>query len=151
MSDQQQDYEVGYGKPPKSGQFKKGQSGNSKGRPKAAKGILASLKRELETKIAVREGNREVCMSKAEAMAKQIIAKALKGDPQAMMVILKLDPELFGAAADGVEPLSTKEVPEDVDYDILRDFFTEASENEEPACVDDGEHLMHWEVPDDES
>ena len=25
---------VGYGKPPKSGQFKKGQSGNSKGRPK---------------------------------------------------------------------------------------------------------------------
>lgn len=31
------DYEVGYGKPPKSKQFKKGQSGNPKGRPKKLK------------------------------------------------------------------------------------------------------------------
>jgi hypothetical protein len=28
-------YEVGYGKPPQSTQFKKGKSGNPKGRPKA--------------------------------------------------------------------------------------------------------------------
>ena len=28
-------YEVGYGKPPQQAQFKKGQSGNPKGRPKA--------------------------------------------------------------------------------------------------------------------
>ena len=33
----EREYEVGYGKPPKSGQFKKGQSGNIQGRPKAAK------------------------------------------------------------------------------------------------------------------
>jgi Family of unknown function (DUF5681) len=29
-----QDYEVGYGKPPKTSQFKKGESGNPSGRPK---------------------------------------------------------------------------------------------------------------------
>ena len=42
------DYEVGYGKPPKSGQFKPGQSGNPKGRPKGAK----NFKTELATVLA---------------------------------------------------------------------------------------------------
>ena len=36
MSNDNDDYEVGYGRPPKSGQFKKGQSGNPKGRPRNA-------------------------------------------------------------------------------------------------------------------
>lgn len=31
------EYEIGYGKPPKEYQFKKGQSGNKKGRPKNSK------------------------------------------------------------------------------------------------------------------
>jgi hypothetical protein len=30
-----EDYEVGYGKPPKSGRFKKGVSGNASGRPRS--------------------------------------------------------------------------------------------------------------------
>ena len=34
MSGDGADYEVGYGKPPKHTRFKKGQSGNPKGRPK---------------------------------------------------------------------------------------------------------------------
>lgn len=37
MTDKKKDgYEVGYGKPPRHSQFKKGQSGNRKGRPKGA-------------------------------------------------------------------------------------------------------------------
>lgn len=57
MSDEKKDYEVGYGKPPKRTRFKKGQSGNPKGRPKGAKGFTASLKREMESKVtALSEG-----------------------------------------------------------------------------------------------
>lgn len=73
------DYEVGYGRPPKESQFKPGQSGNPRGRPKEAKGFKASLARELEAKITVREGDREVVMSKGEALAKRVVSMGLNG------------------------------------------------------------------------
>jgi hypothetical protein len=78
MSDQTDD-EVGYGKPPKATRFKKGQSGNPKGRPAGAKGVKASLKHELDSKITVREGGRDKKITKAEAIAKTVIASGLNG------------------------------------------------------------------------
>lgn len=93
MSEKDQNYDVGYGKPPKSGQFKKGQSGNPKGRPKGAKGVKASLKRELTSPITVRERGREIKLSKAEVLAKGLMGDALKGDAKARMEILRLDDE----------------------------------------------------------
>ena len=40
-----EEYEVGYGRPPKSGQFKNGQSGNPKGRPKGSLNLKTIVKR----------------------------------------------------------------------------------------------------------
>ncbi|WP_271950126.1 MULTISPECIES: DUF5681 domain-containing protein [Ruegeria] len=125
MSDDTKEYEVGYGKPPKATQFKKGRSGNPKGRPKGAKGVNASLKRELEAKITVREGNNEARISKAEAIAKRLTAGALKGDTKLLMALLKVDADLFGGPDDGSEQAGSEvNGPEAVDYDILRDFFS---------------------------
>ena len=124
------DYDVGYAKPPKESQFKKGESGNRKGRPKGAKGVLASLKRELESKITVREGNREVRISKAEAMAKRFAASGLKGDTKVLIALLKLDPELFGSTAFEVETDVPARPPEPVDYDILRHFLSLPTSND---------------------
>ncbi len=125
MSDDTKDYEVGYGKPPKATQFKKGRSGNPNGRPKGAKGVNASLKRELEAKITVREGSHETRISKAEAIAKRLTAGALKGDTKLLMALLKVDADLFGGTDDGSEQASAAlNGPETVDYDILRDFFS---------------------------
>jgi hypothetical protein len=133
------DYDVGYGKPPKSTQFKKGQSGNPKGRPKGAKGLHASLKRELESKIAVQEGNRAVRITKAEALAKQLLNKALKGEDKPLMALLRLDPELFGneVAQLETEVARSERVPEPVDFDMLRDFFSDPMAGQGDGAPDD--------------
>ncbi|WP_052261272.1 DUF5681 domain-containing protein [Ruegeria sp. ANG-S4] len=144
MSEDTKEYEVGYRKPPKEHRFEKGRSGNPKGRPKGAKGVNASLKRELGAKITVREGNREMRISKAEAIAKRLTAGALKGDTKLLTALLKIDADLFGGSDDGSEQASAAlEGPDKVDYDILRDFFSsqpdddDGPEDEEEA-EDDG-------------
>ena len=58
------EYEVGYGKPPKSGQFKPGQSGNKKGRPKGRKNFETEFLEELYEKVPIKENGKETKVSK---------------------------------------------------------------------------------------
>lgn len=81
------DHEVGYGKPPKKNQFKKGQSGNPKGRPKKTRNLSTLMEEELNVKITVKEGSKTVTMSKHAAIVKQLVNKALKGDLRASKAV----------------------------------------------------------------
>ncbi|WP_233493474.1 DUF5681 domain-containing protein, partial [Ruegeria atlantica] len=67
MSDDTKEFEVGYGKPPKATRFKKGQSGNPKGRPKASKNVGSMLEEVFFRKIPITENGsrREVTMLEA--------------------------------------------------------------------------------------
>lgn len=70
---------TGYANPPKETQFKKGQSGNPKGRPKGDKNYLTLANRELSQKVSIMENGRHKTISKKEVFIKTAINKGIVG------------------------------------------------------------------------
>ena len=86
-----QDYEVGYKRPPKSGQFKKGQSGNPGGRRKKSGPIEVDAAGIFDEMFAVNVGGRVQTMSAKEVEIRQILKKAVeKKDFKSMAHLLSL-------------------------------------------------------------
>jgi hypothetical protein len=83
-------YGTGYGKPPENTRFKKGQSGNPKGRPKGSRCFTTLLDRALNQRVVINEGGRRKSVSKLEAAFKQVANKAASGDPIALRLLLPL-------------------------------------------------------------
>jgi hypothetical protein len=83
-------YEVGYGKPPQNTRFKPGQSGNPKGKPKAAKNLATIVNNAIKEKVVVNENGRRKSVSKLEITIKQLVNKAALGDPKALTQLLPL-------------------------------------------------------------
>ena len=78
--EKQRDYEVGYGKPPRSTRFKKGQSGNPRGRPSGSKNLSTLLSEALNEPVIVTENGRRRKISKRQAIIKQLVNQSAKGD-----------------------------------------------------------------------
>lgn len=91
----------GYGKPPKKHQFKPGQSGNPKGRPKGARSFKTALSKELETKLEIKEAGKTKKVSKLEAVAKRLVTDALNGNAKALTELLRQLNLHFGDVSDG--------------------------------------------------
>ena len=74
-----EDYEVGYRKPPVSGQFQKGASGNPSGRPKKAPDFESQVLREFNSKLVITEHGKRKVITKRDGLAKQLLNKAVTG------------------------------------------------------------------------
>lgn len=83
-------YEIGYRRPPESGRFKKGKSGNPKGRPKGSTNFLTILEQELSQSIVVNENGKKKTITRMQAMVKRIVAGALQGDLKALMALFEI-------------------------------------------------------------
>ena len=120
-------YTVGKGKPPKSGQFKKGKSGNPLGRPKATKNLKTDLAEELGEKITLREGAGSITLSKQRAMLKRLVVSALQGNVGASTTVLNMVMKLIGEGEPEVDgrPLTAQEK-------TLLDRFTERQDGRTP-------------------
>jgi hypothetical protein len=83
-------YEIGYRRPPESGRFKKGKSGNPKGRPKGSTNFLTIMEQELSQSIVVNENGKKKTITRMQAMVKRIVAGALQGDLKALMTLFEI-------------------------------------------------------------
>jgi hypothetical protein len=70
------DYEVGYGRPPRGAGFKKGQSGNSRGRPHNSKNLMTLLNDALNEPVTITKNGRRRKVTKREAVIKQLVNKS---------------------------------------------------------------------------
>ena len=81
---------VGFAKPPRETQFKKGRSGNPKGRPAGSRNMRTIVADELAQPIIVTEGGRQRKMPTAQVVIRQCVQKALKGDLRAIIALAEM-------------------------------------------------------------
>lgn len=101
------EYEVGYRRPPRKSRFKKGQSGNPRGRPKGSKNLASIIHATVRERITITENGRRRRISKLEAAAKQTANKAAAGDTKAFRLLSEMLQQL-----DGGPPLGQSNLPE---------------------------------------
>ena len=89
QSDDKQNSAVGYGRPPVNRQFKPGQSGNPRGRPKGSKNLLTIFAEAMSRPVTVRDKGKIRRLSKLELMVEVMVNKALAGDPKAFAMVVQ--------------------------------------------------------------
>ena len=88
-------YKVGRGRPPRGSQFKKGQSGNPKGRPKGARNIATLVTRILDGSRMMPDGKR---MTYRELLLLKQVLNAAEGSlPHAIWVLSHDEGQAMGA------------------------------------------------------
>jgi len=93
MSEGKKPYEVGYKKPPKHSQFKKGEpSANPRGRKKKSRNFAILLDQFLQKTVTIIKNGIKKKVTAQEAIALAIVANAAKGNDKAIERIFKLFP-----------------------------------------------------------
>jgi hypothetical protein len=87
---QNDDYDVGYRKPPKSSRWRKGQSGNRSGRKKGVRNLKTELTEELDEIINIKEQGLARTITKQRALIKAMTAKAVQGDTRAANILINM-------------------------------------------------------------
>src|ERR1700757_2109686 len=94
--DNQRDYEVGYGKPPRHTRFMPGRSGNPRGRPSGSKNLKTLLSDALNELVVVAENGGRRKITKREAIVTQLVNRSATADWRAVKILLDLVREIEG-------------------------------------------------------
>jgi hypothetical protein len=90
LRDGESDYRVGYGRPPLDTRFKRGQSGNPKGRPPGAKNLASLLNEALDELVIIKEDGGRKRISKRKAAFKQLVNESAKGKWPALKLLVDI-------------------------------------------------------------
>ncbi len=142
------DEEVGYGKPPKATRFKKGQSGNPKGRPRGSRNFSTDVKATLDQPVQLKIRGRNKTVATQQAALLRLREKALSGDGRALDRLLEL------ARTYNEEDLSdaTTVVLPSEDQAILDGYVERQLRRQKPTMTDQGEPSeSNHEAADDDT
>jgi|SRR3954471_11111550 hypothetical protein len=92
-------YEVGYGKPSKAVQFKKGISGNPRGRPKGKRNLITVLQQTLNETVVIEDKGKKRTVTNLEAAIRRLVNSATAGDMHAFRALSALTLSAEDAAA----------------------------------------------------
>ncbi len=122
---------AGYGRPPKTTRFKKGVSGNPKGRPKGSLNIATLFTKALREKVVINEHGQRKTVTKLEAALKQLVNKAASGDLRALaqLVALAQDAEAKQNMPGAQEPVIS-DLDQEVMDGILKRFLNPKEEGQ---------------------
>jgi hypothetical protein len=112
-------YAVGYGLPPTSSQFRPGQSGNPKGRPKGVRNASSMARDALDRTINVKVKGAWRKTTVRKAAYQRLAERAAAGDAKALDYLLSLESEEHPPGPDQAET----ERSAAKDLAILQDFF----------------------------
>jgi hypothetical protein len=102
-------YTVGYGRPPKKGQFKKGQSGNPKGRPKGGRNLSHEIRDVYLGTVSINAGGKVQKVSRFAALFFKRWERGIKGDERAAAGFIA-SAEKFGLH---IDPLTADQLPDE--------------------------------------
>ena len=130
----------GYKNPPKEHQFKKGKSGNPKGRPRKKKqpssdlslDIMESLHRELAKTISIQENGQHRKITKLDAIFAQLVAQSVNGKPSQQKMLLSL-------LTQGTHETTEKQILEQLqsyDEDRLNELYEQLGSTDDDAPDD---------------
>jgi hypothetical protein len=99
--DDERDYEVGYGRPPRHTRFELGRSGNLRGRPGGSKNLSTLLSEALKEPVIVLENGRRCKITKRQAIVTQLVNRSAKADLKAIQIVLTMLRDIEGHAEAG--------------------------------------------------
>jgi hypothetical protein len=126
-------YAVGYRRPPRHSQFKKGRSGNPRGRPKRSRDLRSEIQKVLTDRIPVRVGGKTRRVPALIAVQYVTLNRALKGNHGAAAALLKTAKDYGLLEQDQVEGGEKKKPP--ISYPTPADFESMSAEEIEAALV----------------
>jgi Family of unknown function (DUF5681) len=80
--------DVGYGKPPRETRFRKGRSGNPRGRPRGSRNFASLVEEALAEPVMINENGRRRKASKLQVIVKQLVNKAAQGDHRSIQLLM---------------------------------------------------------------
>ncbi|GJL94971.1 MAG: hypothetical protein DHS20C05_13760 [Hyphococcus sp.] len=140
------DYNVGFKKPPKHTQFKKGKSGNPKGRPRKSKNMTTVLTEVMAQTVTIKQNGKRRRVPLREAWAYKIGEAALRGNVREQVALMKALHDYVPEALEPEKAPPTKIIVNFVDSneEILMERYKREEEEERIAQEEEAQKELEW-------